>query len=408
MADENYMPLMYLTKILNYKKYRHIKKVYLMKSMRILYILPEQFGYFAGYYYYCKHLLEAGHHVTVLCLDSNLKKIDINHENFKIIYYSRNVKKDDKLTKKSLSFSCILWRLSFFFNYIKLKKNNDIIIFKYYPGVSAMALLRRKGVFLDIRTGTIACNKVRRIFYDLLLTIEDKFFKQRLILSTELAKQLKISKSSMTYLPLGADISTDISKKSYIDNLSLLYIGTLTNRNITQTVEGFADFYKKNYNQLPISYDIIGFGSELAEKELLNTIQKTGMINIVHFHGRKNYTELQPFWDRCNCGVAYVPQTPFFDLQPPTKVFEYTLNGLICLATSTSANIKLITNKNGLLHNDTPESFTKCLEALLKSRSNFTATEIQCSHIDYNWASIVSKILIPAFCHSISKDNIDD
>jgi len=43
---------------------------------------------------------------------------------------------------------------------------------------------------------------------------------------------------------------------------------------------------------------------------------------------------------------------PYYDCQPATKTFEYILSGMVCIATSTYENKKLINNINGVLCND--------------------------------------------------------
>jgi len=92
-----------------------------------------------------------------------------------------------------------------------------------------------------------------------------------------------------------------------------------------------------------------------------------------------------------NVGVSYVPITPYFDVQPPTKTFEYLLAGMPVIATRTKENEKVINEYNGVLIDDTPEDFRNGLALLYEriSANKFTSSRIIESSESYTWERIV-------------------
>src|SRR5690606_1611564 len=123
-------------------------------------------------------------------------------------------------------------------------------------------------------------------------------------------------------------------------------VGSLNKRRIEDTIIGFRKFYSEYHEKTKIVYDIIGFGKN--EKDILNLIKEEKMEDVIGFHGRKHYYQLYEFFDKANIGVCYIPITDFFDVQPPTKLFEYALSGLFTIATKTKENEKFINPKNGV------------------------------------------------------------
>lgn len=121
------------------------------------------------------------------------------------------------------------------------------------------------------------------------------------------------------------------------------------------------------------------------------------MNNYVHYIGRKKYTEFHDFFEKANVGISYVPKTRFYNNQPPTKIYEYLLAGLICIATSTDANKKIVNTQNAILCNDTTYDFFLALEKLYQTRDNFSFDYIKKSMKKYLWNNIVDEIIIPSF-----------
>ena len=346
--------------------------------MRILIINPHQFGYFAGYYHYCKYLSQK-HLVDFVCVDQGLPKVAFNNIN---IFYTKGTR------------YLINWRVPILFKIMTINLNKyNFILVNYFKFVS---LLRLVGIphkaILDIRTGYLSDNEFVRQFWNKIIKLESNFFKHMTILSESLRIELNLAANKCTVLPLGAEILVKSSK--HYDYPRILYVGTFYNRNIYHTIEAVALLNKK-YPNLKIHYDIIGFGSQLEEEKIRKTIILKKTENIIKFHGRKNYEELQPFFEKANIGLSYIPIKKCFNCQPATKNIEYILSGLVCIATKTAGNKLLINEQNGILCYDNPNSLFEAFEEFLEKRDQYESNKIRNTLIIYNWENINNNTLEP-------------
>ena len=163
---------------------------------KICFVIPDQFGYAAGYYQYAKYLSEYGFDVTVLSVDKGLPRIE-EIPDVTIEYLSIN--------EKSV-FSNTISYIRKSKQYLNTLDINTIIILKYIPFISVLLLnlRRKKRVFLDIRTGAVNKSRVKSVLLNALLTFESYFFSHIYILSLELARMLHLNMKKIVYLPLGA------------------------------------------------------------------------------------------------------------------------------------------------------------------------------------------------------------
>lgn len=350
----------------------------------IVFINPGQFGYKAGYYYYCKYLREEEFTIKFLCFDQGHPKVDLDGIDITYVPFSDN-KVKRTIIWQNMVFTCIKNNQSentlFFINYFK------------FCAVYGMLFPKLKKV-LDIRTGSIKPALVKNWLENFFIRQTTKLYDNVTILSKGLIDLLKLKKEKCHWLPLGSEIFSE-KNKCYGD-LKLLYVGTLNNRRIHETVEGFALFLRtpgrKNIN---VTYDIFGSGSSNEEQKLKQTISEYKLDKIVQFHGRKNHQELQPYFNKCNVGVSFVPITDFYKYQPPTKTFEYVLSGMVCIATNTYENRKLIGEMNGVLCKDTAESFCSSLISVVKKSKQYSSMDIRQSLDHFTWRNIISWNLKP-------------
>ncbi len=343
--------------------------------MNILMINQDQFGYKAGYYHYCKHLEKQGHKITYLCNDHGLPQMHI--DGVRVIYVKES--------------SSVKWRKIFLSKIKELKAQEkiDVALCSYFRGCSILKIVSKElPIVIDIRSGDLSKNEIKRKLYNRIIKFEASLFNYIMILSESLAKLLKLKDDSYDVVPLGAD---EISAEPRQYNaVKMLYVGTLQQRDIHKTVVGLADFCKM-YPEADIEYDIIGFGLPEEERQLKQTIEKYGLSNKVFFHGRVNYENLKPFFDKANLGVAFVPMTPYYDCQPSTKIYEYVLSGMYCIATNTYENRILIEPVNGLICDDNAESFCVALERYYKmDRTIFDCEDIKQSMKQYLWENVIN------------------
>jgi hypothetical protein len=360
--------------------------------MKILIINPIQFGHADGYFYYCKYLAELGHEIVYVCLDKNLPRVELLHVRVEYI---------------KISESRINWRIPFL-KYMRgiQYSDYDIIFFNHQRFAFLFRLFGAPArSIIDIRTGDLSSGRLTRYFWNTLLRADLLFFRHVTILSGCLSEVLALDPGKCIILPLGADSISDLPKNYEYPHF--LYVGTFYKRNISQTVRGLELFAMK-YPGVTFKYDIIGYGNEAEVQQVKESIAKSFLKDRITFHGRKNYTELKPFFDRSNIGFSYIPRTPFFDCQPPTKTYEYVLSGLLCIATCTSENKKLISTDNGILCDDNPQSLCNAIEEYYLRRGSYNCDKIKGSLQQYYWKNIVKADVEPFFLSSAVKQKLQN
>ncbi len=362
---------------------------------KILIITNIQFGYLTDILKYCEYL-DHMYEIQIISVDDGFTKVE--GENIEVHY----VKEKNKFLKR-IKFLKISTKVS-----EALKP--DIIFIDYFIGCSLVKfLLGNKYVYnLDIRTGAISRNKRIRKIKNIILKLECYSFENVTIVSQSLQKHIHIDNRRIHILPLGADNNfkgkTTTLKNENRKEINLVYVGTFYERNIHQTILGIRIFMNKYRNlNFHINYDIIGFSKNITdEKKIEATINEMNLNGIVKFHGKLQYKDALEFISKAQVGVSYIPITEYFNFQPPTKTFEYLLSGIPCIATKTFENSQIINKTNGILINDTPESFCEGLYNILKNIDNYQSEEIVNSVSKYTWKNIIFDNLNP-YLNGINK-----
>lgn len=277
--------------------------------------------------------------------------------------------------------------------FINLLFFRGIVIVCCFPGCHILKwLLPWKRMILDIRTLSVYPSIEARIQEDAKISRAVRYFDNITAISEGVAVNLNTHKD-VKIIPLGADVISKQSKDYSV--LRLLYIGTFNNRNIDQTILGF----KKALELLPCScdihYDIVGNGANNELDAFRKLVADLKLEDKISLHGYVPQHKLKPFLDHCNIGVSYIPITPYFDNQPPTKTYEYALSGLYGIATKTSANKRIICEDNGILIENTAYDFSRAILEIYRSRSSINEQLIRKSLQEYEWEKIINNILKP-------------
>jgi glycosyltransferase involved in cell wall biosynthesis len=347
----------------------------------LLIVYPNQFGYHTDSYMYCKYLRNE-YSITYFCFDQGLKKNDLDGIRIKYVPY-----KSGRIVRLLRFYQLVI-------NFTRHTKVDIIFTIQFKLCFLLAIFSRAKVKILDYRTGNLSLNPLLRKIGNCFLKIDSLFFRHITVISEGLLKILHLNRSRTLILPLGGDsISTQLHS---FEILNLLYVGTLTSRNIYQTIAGLAIFLSK-YPDIAdsVSYSIIGFGTPEDETKIKETIDLYLMNNNVHFLGHIKFEDLTSHFNSSNIGVSYVPKTPYYDHQPVTKTFEYANSGLFTIATSTFENRQVITDENGILCEDTPEDFAIAIEKVYLSRHEINDLKIRSSLTDYLWIEIIRNILKP-------------
>jgi glycosyltransferase involved in cell wall biosynthesis len=300
-------------------------------------------------------------------------------EGVKVVYVSRN----RNLIARNIKFISAALK--------KIKSKNSLIFLNYSKVIaSILKILRFKHIFiLDIRSVPVYKNRLYRLFLDALMRLESKLFKYKTIISKGISEKMGFG-PDVYILPLGAEIISSINKT--FSELNLLYVGTLNNRNIEETILGFSKFYHENKNVVKMKYTIIGKGANGEEDYLKNIIKNESLTEVAVVIGEIPHWMLTEYFNSHNIGVSYIPMTDYYDYQPPTKTFEYLLSGMPVLATNTSANRFIINNSNGVLVNDDHESFYRGIVDILNKNEWFDSKAIRASAMKYSWQGIVKNL----------------
>ncbi len=345
---------------------------------RFLIIAPYQFGELSDCYYWAKY--------------ATIKGMDVTYIGYK--YKRREIKERScpGVKIKSVLHFENRYILGFVF-YIKcileilLRRHNNVIIC-YMPMCQLLPkIFPNRNIILDVRTLSVSNNKEERKRQDAALIRVKKSFGKCSVISEGVGQKIG---APYFLLPLGAEpLST---KTKVFDVIKLFYIGTLDNRDLSKFVKGLALFQKKTGKF--VSFDIVGVGSNDETNKIVDMIHDSGAQN-VRMHGYLNHDEAKKFFDECNVGVCFVPITEYYQYQPPTKLYEYLLSGMVAISTNTISNSEVMTDTNGVVINDTPESVCEGLEKILKDMKKYSSKQIEEGVINYHWSNIVSNNLLP-------------
>jgi glycosyltransferase involved in cell wall biosynthesis len=249
----------------------------------------------------------------------------------------------------------------------------------------------RRSVILDHRSGYVRDGRLNRIFANALMTFESMFYRHVTVISEGLRRVLAIRPNKSHLLPLGADPIPAGGKN--LRDFRLIYVGSLDSRRIHETVLGVDRFLAEEGEAIRLSYDIVGFGSPEEEQRLREAIARSAHPGKITFHGRVPYDRLARYLEKGNVGIAYIPIEQRYDCQPPTKLFEYLLAGMVVLATRTTENSRIINSSNGVLVEDTVAGVYEGLKEVFRRREEFDLQSIQAQSMPYAWEQIVSRNL---------------
>lgn len=341
----------------------------------IVIVTSSQFGYHTDTYYYCKYLK---HRCSVTYIGWNMGFTPISLANVKVISVSR---KGGPIRVLRL-LNAIMHQTA---------NKNSVVFIKYFKFLSWLFRIIRpfNPMVLDIRTGSVVKNRFARSFYDAVLRIETLFFKNITVISSGLSGSLGLNNTRL--LPLGAEAISSTDK--VFDKCRILYVGTFFNRNIEILLHGLAIYRaQEDIYEDKVILTIVGDGLPGQLSELITVTKQLGLTDVVTFMGWVPHDQLKPIFDTHNIGVSYIPLTPFFDHQPPTKTFEYLMSGMPVIATRTSANQSVITHENGVLIGDTAEEVCRGIQTIQQKLDQFSSEQIRQSCRDYEWSRIVDNL----------------
>lgn len=346
---------------------------------RLLIICRQQFGYLVDIYKWCEHLPD-DYQIDVVTFDGK-EKITLDRPNVKVHYVSYKGNK----TLRGIRYILVsLWYMLFF-------KGN--IIVEYFGGCNIFKkLLPWKKMILDVRTLSVKKDETLRTKENCTIKNSCHTYDFTTIISEGTRDAISLDKQKSAIVPLGSDVISTTEKS--FDTLRLLYVGTLSGRDIDKTVKGLAIF-KEAHPDVAIHYDIVGDGYNNELSKLKELTKELNITDCVTLHGFKPHTQIKGFLDKCNIGVSFVPITECYNHQPPTKTYEYILSGLYTIATSTFCNNEIVNENNGILIKDSDGDFANAIDYICQNCRQFNSQVIRETILESTWENIVKRYLLP-------------
>lgn len=354
--------------------------------MKILLVTTNQFGYLVDYHRYYTYLKKKGHDVKFVCSDYKKERIEGNNPD---IIYVPSVK--NKINKHFTFMKAIVDA--------DKQYNFDRIMIHVFPLVSLLSLfIKKQKIFLDIRTLSIHKKKYKRSFFDFLIKFASRIYMNTSSITDVAAKQLGLS--SYKLLPLGGAyfgnqhngtpenaIYNHIFENSYF---IFIYVGTLFKRRIIECVQGFHAYMNKHPGT-KARFVIIGTSPKNELNEINAYIEQHGLQDIVYTLGYIPQTRLSYFFNHSHCGIAFIPLTMPYPLQPTTKTYEYLVNGIPVIATATLDNIQMVETSKvpcGVIIKDNSEEIEKAVGIIHENKHLYKRDDIAREFNRYEWDNL--------------------
>jgi len=152
-----------------------------------------------------------------------------------------------------------------------------------------------------------------------------------------------------------------------------------------------------------IVYSLIGFGSADDRRRIDDAIRRNGLESVVEVLPRVDHDRVPEVLAGYNVGVAFTPREPWYEHQPSTKIFEYLQDGLLCIATDSDANRRVVNDRNGVLIGDTAEAFARGLERIVEMLPDWQPEKVVETVQTCSWEHVVTDALMPILDDAVIK-----
>lgn len=339
--------------------------------------------------------IELSKHIDVEWIVGWFKDSNFNYEPFNLENHKISILGYPKKLQYKLKGVCA--NLFYSFKVGKILRNNKSEAVMVHSSMFAFLypiIAPRNNYILVLYTTSVSTSKLKNWFWDSWERLVMLPYKRYFVGTSEMIELFKINKKKKTYVTRWGMKSLSSLPKVFT-SIKLLYIGVLgPSRRIEDTLRGLRLFLNRNPDMI-ISYDVIGRAKPEEMQEFKNAIMEYKLENIVTYHGYLPDEDIVKFFDECNVGVSYVPITPYYTDVIVTKTAEYMLSGLATIATNTNKNREMISEINGVLINDTAESFAQGLEEIHRKLSTFDSQKIRKSAKEWDLAYNIEHDIIP-------------
>lgn len=281
--------------------------------------------------YICKAINEIGEQVTIL---SNTKSI--KNKYLKKVVYNKT---DQKRVIMFASFpkkGKLLHSIDVVFGYFQLSKfliknvrEKDVVIVYHSLGyrnlIGQIRKIKKFRYILEVEELFQYIEEAKSSFK----SKENVVFKRPdgfIFSNSYLDKIINVNKKPSVIVNGIYKIEPKIVDKGGSNKVNVVYAGSLELQKGVDYVIRAAEFLDQNFE-----IRIIGFGSEVNKKRILNLIEKTNEKSrcIVYFDGTYKGKEYFEYLQNCDIGVCIQsPDDSFNMYEFPSKIFSYMSNGL--------------------------------------------------------------------------------
>lgn len=294
----------------------------------------------------------------------------------------------------------------------------DIVHNFFYRGCGLLPLMtktRRPRWVVDVRTIRAGAGFGQQWMIGLKnawMWLETQSYDHILVLTEFLKKKFRYSLKNVTQIPLGANkarlnppdretIRKEMRSAFHIPESApvFIYAGAVNPlRKVEHLIDAFA-IVRKHYSGI---YFFIAGGSDNPEfmDNIKERVKQHRMEKFVFITGKLPYFHMHRYYAASDIGLSYVPLKSPLKVQPPTKVVEYLMAGLICVSNKTESTMAYIDDGvNGFLCSEGVEHFVSGMQRALAAMENpGELIRNAANSVDHlEWSRIVADRLIPLY-----------
>ena len=254
----------------------------------------------------------------------------------------------------------------------------------------------RPALVYDLRTGGLGYGP-DALLTDLMARRAVRFADCMIALTPELGRRLLGERARFDEVPLGVNLESFTPRSPGRRDpgaFSFVYAGTLSpNRALHNMLRAFAAVVREHPQA---RLEIAGDGADRRRLERL--AHELGVGEAVRFLGVRPYAEIPGLLASADCGLAYVPDRPWFQPQPQLKTLECLAANLPVVAVRTGGNRQIWDGlPPQLLTADTPEAFAAGMRFALEHREELAAVSFRRAAERFSWERITRERLLPVY-----------
>ncbi len=257
-------------------------------------------------------------------------------------------------------------------------------------------------IVYDLRTGGLG-RRPDAVLIDAMARSAHCFADSCIALSDALGRRL-LGAGRFHEVPLGVDLERFRPPARRAggqgDAFVFVYAGTLSsNRRLLNMLAAFEKVHGAHPGARLL---VAGDGDDRARLEAF--VGKRRLQHAVTFLGKRPYAEVAGLMAGADCGLAYVPDTAWFQPQPQLKTLEYFASGLPAVAVGTAGNRSYWKGLPAeLLTADDAESFAAGMRFAIARQAEHAPERFRRAAEPFSWDRITRERLIPFYAELLAR-----